>query len=623
MTKRLLYSIVFLCAIQSGCFPTQIVTEHNDATRGGANTQEFQLDVPTVKNGPFGNVYSRLVDGQIWAQPLYLAGVTVNGATHNVVYVATQQNTVYAFDADSPSKSAPYWSLNLGPNNPDPQYQLDPPVNFDQWVSASQPHLWFDTNCNNTLHGVGILSTPVIVPSSPGQPDRMFVVSEHLKQGGTIGDVYFAISVINLNTGTVIKQTKVSVSEPYTFNADVQLQRAALVVAPDAAHNGAPLVYAAFGAHCDEAVNNHTYHGWVLGWDQDLNPVATFNTTPNGSWGGIWQAGNGITGDGNGYLYVATGNGTFDAPSGGTNYPTYDYASSYVKLKIAPGGALSVADWFTPYNAAALNKCDVDLASAGPLLVPYDIHHNGTNPYEVVGGGKEGVLYVLDPATLGHQSGVPDTSYSTAVQAGNGGGFQAGTYTWNANGDPNAWQTFQAAQWHIHGSPVIWKGPDSLRIYVWSEQDYLVSYPLDPSTGKFNPAGKMQSDVRSPGDAMPGGILAISATGSVKDTGIVWATLPKSDAWNPTTPPYGTLYAFDALNLTPHIWSSDDHPADNLGLYSKFVPPMIADGQVYVSSYADANPNGKGRLLVYGRQCSAACGTGLECNHGQCKAPGP
>jgi hypothetical protein len=618
MPARSIVRAALACAV-AGCGPTAIVTQHVDQARTGWNHDEVTLDVAKVSGSSFGKLFERDVEGQIYAQPLYLANATVTAYpnVHQVAYVATQRNKVYAFDAVHPSASAALWTTDL---------------NHAGFTAEDVDSVWGDKHCVRSLPWVGVMSTPVIVR---GSPDRMFLVSKHVPAGSTnLGSTFFMIHVINLSDGTVMNEANVTLPG---FDPGRQLQRAALVYVPNVAQGGGGMVYAAFGSHCDSSA----YHGWILGFNEQLGLVTTLNTTPTGNAGGVWQAGNGIVFDGQSSLFVATGNGDFNADTpGGQNH-----GSSYLRLAIGAGGALAVADWFTPYNWCVLNLCDADPASSGPVLLP--------NRNLLVGGGKEGVLYVLDPTNMGKTSGIPDAAFNPQKLAcisqnlskfvqpipctnnGGGGGIDSPPYTWVKANDPNAWQTFKATQFHIHGSPVVWEGPDGLILYLWSEQDSLVSYQLDGSTGKFKETPYHRSIVPAFGVSMPGGMLAVSSKGAIAGTGIVWATLPTADAW---TPDWGTsatlmdidtagsavpgiLFAFDASDVTNPIWRSDTNGADALGNYAKFVAPMIADGQVFIATWpSDLRGLTTGHLAVYGMACPAACPAGQQCVWGQCSA---
>ncbi len=282
----------------------------------------------------------------------------------------------------------------------------------------------------------------------------------------------------------------------------------------------------------------------------NLQQVAVFNTTPD-TWGGAtWQSGQGLAGDGTS-VYFMTANGHFDGDIGGRNL-----SSSFIKLG-AP--SLNLLDWFAPYNADALDSNNEDLASAGPLIIP------GTNL--LVGGGKEGVFYLLNRSNMGH--------------------FRAGSNSQIVQG-------FQAGAGHIHGSPVYWNsGQHGPLIYLWTEDDTLKAYRF--VNGLFETLPFASGSITSP-DGMPGAMLSVSAAGSSPGSGIVWASLPFSGDANLQTVP-GVLRAFDASNVAIELWNSKQDPRDDLGNFAKYTPPTVANGKVFLATFSN-------QLVVYGLNSS-------------------
>lgn len=275
-----------------------------------------------------------------------------------------------------------------------------------------------------------------------------------------------------------------------------------------------------------------------------LAQVGAYCVTPDGTMAGIWQSGQPPSIDASGNVFVMTGNGSFDS--------SRNFGESIVKLT---SDLSSVLDWFTPDNWNDLNAADADLGSSGVLLIP------GTN--DVIGGGKSGTFFLLDRSNLGH------------TQSGNG----------------QIVQSFQAtAGGHIHGSPVYWNGPNGPVMYVWGEADNLKGFSFSGST--FNPTPATQSTFTAP-PGMPGGFLALSASGSTAGSGILWAALPYADdAENAAVS--GVLRAFDASDLSRELWNSRMNAArDDLGNFAKYVPPTVANGRVYLASFSN-------QLNVYG-----------------------
>lgn len=341
-----------------------VLTQHNDNLRTGADLEEFVLTTSNLSPAHFGKVFSRSVDGQIYAQPLYVHAVSISNQFHNVVYVCTESNSVFAFDADNAAASNALWNVNLGP--PVPIADLN--------------------NCADLSPIVGITSTPVIDLTT----GTMYVDAK-TEEGA--GNFFHRLHALDIATGQekfggpVVVQASVPGTGDggtmVSFNAAYQHNRPGLLLSSN-------VVYLAYGSHCDSP----PWHGWLFGYGAtNLQQVYVLNTTPNGSEGGIWGCGTGPAADSDGNIYVVTGNGSFDGDTGGP-----DVGDTFMKLSIS-NNALAVATWFTPYNQSTLNASDLDLGATGTLLLPT------TNM--VVGIGKTGVLYLLNRDNMG--------GYSTAT----------------------------------------------------------------------------------------------------------------------------------------------------------------------------------------------------------------
>src|SRR6266404_3270042 len=314
-----------------------VLTYHNDNSRAGANTNETSLTPANVSSNIFKRLFTRGVDGYVYAQPLVAAGVNIPRAgSRNVVYVATEHDSVYAFDADT---GRSYWHAKLLPKH-------------GKTVSALD-----DVDCTDLIPEIGITSTPVIDPLS----STIYV----LEKGKTNTVFFQRLHALDLATGAEKFGGPVSLTASTPGSGDGstngvvnydplrQHQRSGLLLV-----NG--VVYIASAAHCDIG----PYHGWILGYDATtLAQVSTFNTTPDGGLGGIWMSGCAPSADASGNIYVSTGNGTFDADTGGN-----DYGDSVLKLSASSG--LVVADFFTPFDQATLSASDTDLGSGGVLVLP-------------------------------------------------------------------------------------------------------------------------------------------------------------------------------------------------------------------------------------------------------------
>jgi Chitobiase/beta-hexosaminidase C-terminal domain/Bacterial lectin len=355
-----------------------VLTFHNDNARTGQNLNETTLTPGNVNTNTFGLLFSCPVDGQIYGQPLYMAAVAItNKGTHNVVFVATENDSVYAFDADNNagSNAAPLWQDSF--------------LNATGTVTAVP---WGDLDCNNISPVIGITSTPVIDPSTL----TLYVEAKTKEVVGTTTNYVHRLHALDVRSGAekfggpVVIQPVVPGSGLgndgmglVPFNGLYQLNRPALLLA-----NG--VVYAAYASHCDFG----PYHGWVLGFNaQTLQPQGVFNTTPNGLAAGVWESGDGPATDDAGNIYFVTGNGSFD---GTTNK---DYGESYIKL--TPSGTnLNAVDYFTPYNQQSLTSADGDEGSGGLIVLP-DAVGSTAHPHLAIGEGKDGIFHLVDRDNLG------------------------------------------------------------------------------------------------------------------------------------------------------------------------------------------------------------------------------
>ena len=319
-----------------------VLTQHNDNARTGANVRETVLTPAVVNRARFGMLFKRVVDDQLYTQPLVVTNVGVNGGTHDLVYVTTVANSVYAFDANDPDAAAPVWHVNFGT-----------PANVH---SAN-------FGCLDINGQMGIIGTPVI-----DRPRGVLYVVALTRAGATFTQ---RLHALDLATGADLPASPM-VIRANGFDALLENQRPALLLSHD-------MVYVGYASHCD----HEPYHGFLLAYDaKTLAQVSALNTSPTGSAASIWQSGQGPAADAEGNVYVVTGNGSWDGKR--------NFSESF--LKLSP--RLTLLDWFTPTNHLALDAKDIDLNSSGATLIP------GT--HLVLGGGKQGVLYSLDTRHLGH-----------------------------------------------------------------------------------------------------------------------------------------------------------------------------------------------------------------------------
>ena len=537
-----------------------VLTQHANAARTGAQLNETTLTPANVTPSTFGRLYERHVDGQVIAQPLYVSNQWIPGkGLRNVVYVATRKNWVYAFDADD--------------LNPDPSAGLiwSQPVQLA--ATAPVPNM-----CSETIGPVGVTSTPVIDRAS----DTLYLVARRADGSIWIHALDIATGLAKLGTPGAVQITAPG------FAQGLELNRAALLL-----QNGA--VFVAFSAlNCDNA----GWRGWVMAYRApDLTQVGVFSTSNGAPPGaGIWQSGNGLVGDGSN-VYFATGN----RQGGGPAVPDAMLDESFVKLAVgpAPGYGLSLAGSYTVSNRAALNGGDTDLGSGGPLLLPGG---------RLVGGGKQGKLYVLNAASMAPSQNPPSPGL---VPPGGSDGFQAFVNTWHDDASqaactdagllgrecymtPTRYENSEMFGPNIHAGPIFWPGanPAYGLLYAMPEKDHLRAFRYDNASHLLATSALVQSAERSP-DGMPGAFLALSANGS--SNGIVWASAPKVDGQWQNVP--GRLIAFNALTLA-ELWRDDD----DIG-FPKFTSPTVAGGKVFRPTFAD-------KLLVYGAKAGA---TSLPC----------
>jgi len=365
-----------------------VVTEHYDNARTGANLAETILNTSNVNVAQFGKLFSYTVDGSIYAQPLYVPSVPVAGqGTHNVLYVVTMNDVLYAFDADGNSVSGGLlWSVDF--RNPTAGVT---PIPITDIVGR---------NNGNIVGNVGIESTPVIDLSS----NTLYLVARTKEVSGSTTNYVARLHAIDITSGLEKfgGPVVIQASTPRTFDTLHQNQRSSLALV-----NG--MVLFSWASHEDFSV----WYGWIMAYNaQTLQPLSAFCTTPGDSEGGVWMSGRAPAIDSNNNVYYATGNGGWDGVS--------NFGDSVLKFSTT-GGILSLVDYFTPDDYANLASHDLDLGSSGPLLIP------GTNL--LVHGGKESIFYVMNLSNLGHEqagNGQIVQNFSTI-----GSEIHAGPVFWN------------------------------------------------------------------------------------------------------------------------------------------------------------------------------------------------
>ncbi len=503
-----------------------VLTQHNDNSRSGWNDNETALTTSNVNGRQFGVVFTVSVDGQVYAQPLVVGHVNIGGGYHNVVLVATVNNTVYAFDGDDGTL---FWQMNFTAPS------MRPPRNTDMTGACSGSYTDFSGS-------IGIVGTPVI----DAVTGTMYFVARSTS-GNTFVQFLHAVSILDGHevSGSPAQITASSpgngdgsVNGVIAFDAQRQNQRQGLTLL-----NG--VVYVSFSSHCDWG----PYHGWILGYDAStMQQRVVYNDTPNGGLGGMWESGTGMAVDADGNLYVVTGNGTVGDAGDPTNLT--NRGSSALKLTPA-GSTLRVASYFTPYNYQFLNDNDLDYGGMGALLIP--------NSDIYLTGGKDGKLYVLNKDAMGGY--LPSSNQvQQVVPLGSN----------NVN---------------MHCQAAYYRGSAKEFVYVWSENDPLRAIPFDRAGNLLSPQSQVVSNAAGP-TGQSGAILSVSSNGSQDGTGILWASYAYTgDAEHAVSP--GILRAFDANDVTKQLWNNQLDPRDAAGNYAKFSAPTIANGHVYLPTFSN------------------------------------
>jgi len=470
--------LAFLSALLLSAYAqVSVTTSRNDNRRDGQNLNETILTPDNVNAATFGKLFSHSVDGYVYAQPLYMPSVTIPGlGIHNAVYVATEHDSVYAFDADDDTgvNSSPLWHRSF----------IHPKRGITTVSSG-------DVGCSDIVPEIGVTSTPVIDTTT----GTMYLIAK-TKENGQFAQRLHALDITN---GTERPGSPVLIRARVKGNGDGSVngvvyfdplregQRAGLLLQNGSVHIG-------WASHCD----NGPYHGWVMSYDENtLKQTAVWNSTPNGGLGGVWQSGTGLAADIDFNIFFATGNGTYDGKKGGD-----DFSDTVAKLAPPVGNRFRLADWFTPYNQADLSNQDTDVGSGGVLLLP---DQSGPHQHLLVEVGKEGSIYLIDRDKMGHFHS-KDNSQIVQDMENAIGGLWATPAWWNNN------------------------------VYFGGSGDVLRQYTFDPGTGLLSNGAIFVSPTYF---GFPGPTPSISANGTsdaivwvlqTDDYGIGSATLHAYDA---------------------------------------------------------------------------------------------
>jgi hypothetical protein len=486
----------------------RVITSQYDNARTGANLNETKLTPRNVNVQHFGKIFTLHVDGDVYAQPLFLGGVEIPGkGRHDVLFIATEHDSVYAFDAYG-NPSTPLWQAS-----------------FLKDGFTTVPAR--DAECPFIAPEIGITSTPVIDPDS----GTLYVLARTRDRTGFLDNVYAQrLHALAVTTG-VEKfggpvEIRASMSGSGTGSSSGKLSFNPLRDNPRAAlllNRG--VIYLTWASACDVG----PYHGWVMAYGaRSLRQEAVFNASPDADDSGIWEGDTGPAADKAGNIFLATGNGRFDAAKGGR-----DYGDSLLKLN---GESLKLSDYFVPYNAADLDANDSDLGSGGPMLLP---DQSGAYPHLAVVEGKGGVLYLVDRDHMGH---------------------------WQPGNNSHAVQTMAVPN-GVFGSMAYWNH----YVYLLSDGDALRQFAL--IDGKLSPKAA---------SGFPGVSATPTLSANGLDDGIVW--LLRSKVGNTPDQP-AALYAYDPANVAHELYNSEQNAGrDRAGLALRFNIPTVVNGHVYVGT---------------------------------------
>ncbi len=497
-----------------------VFMHHNDSARTGQNLKEYALTTASVNSSTFTQLFSCPVDGQLYAQPLYMANLLIGSTLHNVVFLATEHDSVYAFDADSPS-CVQLWKTSF----------LGTGVTTMPWTDTANPNFVGALATNDVFPEIGITGTPVIDPAT----STLYVEAKTKETVGsgcssTSPCYVHRLHALNVSTGAEKLGGPVVISAA-NFDPQRHFNRPALLLANST-------VYVSFGSHGD--IQN--WQGWVFGYDAaTLAQKFVFSTSDprSGSNGAsVWDAGAGPAADASGNIYVTTGNGAYDG--------TKNFSESV--LKLSPTGTL--LDWFVPFNRSVFDANDIDMGSAGMMVLP-DAVGSTAHQHLVLATGKVAILYLLDQTNLGKFNSVSNQDVQEVIPVP----------------PPNTTQLDGG----IYGLPAYWNG----NIYVTGQNFPLSQFGI-ANGAMATPQSAVSTNRFPPRGATP----AVSASGTTN--GIVW--ILDLNAWPSNGP--AILDAYDATNVANLLFSSPAGGTGAAGAAVKFTVPTVANGKVYVGGQA-------------------------------------
>jgi hypothetical protein len=520
-----------------------VYTFHNNVARDGTNLREFALNPGNVRSASFGKLFSCPVDGAVYAQPLWVANLSLGGARHNVLYIATAHDSLYAFDADA-SPCVQLWHANL----------------IDTGHGANAGEVTVPNGASGYAVGqgsgdiapeVGVIGTPVIDAAS----GTLYVLSKSMDAAAV--NFYQRLHAIDLATGTEKSGSPIAIAASFpsaggsvAFSSRQENPRTSLALV-----NG--VIYICWAGHEDTP----PYYGWVIGYSYNgssFKQTAVLNVSPNTAMAGIWMSGAAPAADDNGNVYLTTGNGDWDLMN--ASGPTNDYGDTF--LQLTPG--LAVSSWFTPTDQASNNTNDRDTGAGGAALVLNLA--SGPVRHLLVGGGKDGNMYLLNGDSMG--------------------GF----------GDANALQMFPVGSGGFHGifaTPAFWNNT----MYLAAVGNPVMAFAFDTASSRFDTT---PTSVSPTSYGFAGSSPSLSASGA-SGAAVLWGLetteycTPQSKACGPAV-----LHAYDAANLASELWNSSEVAADAAGNAVKFTVPTVANGKVYIGTRGNNTGGAFGSTSVSG-----------------------
>jgi outer membrane protein assembly factor BamB len=518
LTVLILLNVLSTCALATA---QDVLTWHNDIARTAQNLEERTLTLRNVNPKTFGKLFTISVDGKVDAEPLFTASREVpNEGLRNVLFVATEHDSLYAFDADTGKQI--WHALLLKPGE----------------TPSDNVH------CGQIVPEIGITSTPVIdlhrgphgtiyVVAMSKDPQGRYFQRLHaidLRSGGEQFDGPVDIRATFPGTGAVSR------GGTAIFDPQQYAERAALLLV-----NG--VVYTTWTSHCD----HNPYNGWIIAYNaQTLQQTAALDITPNGEEGAIWQSGAGPAADPEGHIYLLTANGTFDTILNSKGFPSKgDFGNSFLKIT-ANDGRLSVADYFTPFNVISENALDMDLGSGGPVVLPEMKDASAKTWRLVAGAAKDRNIYLLDRKAMGK---------------------------FNPQGNQDIYQELhQALKGTVYrGQPAYFDG----RLYCSSADDFLYEFRFVNARLVEQPTSHTPNKF-----VYPGAAPSVSADGS--RNAIVWAA--ENGGEEQQGPAVLRAYDANDLAHELYDSNEAPADRDHFGTGNKFITPMIAYGKVYVGT---------------------------------------